>query len=536
MRTINKVTRPLVAYLIIGLFLIAVSRLPQLCTRHLDLDSDEAIVALMAKHISEGKSLPIFFYGQSYGLSVIEATTGALFFHLFGMSTISLKAAMLLLWAAGWVFFTLAVRKFADMTTTCVAGCLLIFCPAWSIWSMMARGGYITAFMLTNLCLWIFSCLYQNKRPRKSSYALLGICIGMLCLAQPISFLSFSPFVVLLLWKHRRISTVLTLAFSILITIGAIFLLAAGHLSPYSSPDYLFRRINIVQALQLLPERLWFFFSGVYYLFLHEVKRGGFTVISASLWFLLFFLSLLRAFHTLIKRKPYAVTYACFSSMILVVTFTLVTRIDLFGYRYLLPLASMLVFFFFAESSRLCDFTRNSKIAIIAVSILIMLSGAMCLIEARNYSRSWTITYDSVNVKAKDGLIKDLLTNGVQYVYCIHPMFKWNIIWDSAEQVIARSMRPSGRYPQYQRAVDHALFSGKKVAIVGMTKHLKHVAQIVMSTKCPVAPFRTINGCYFWIPEPNVELIRNLGFRLNDPNQLFPPIEKYGTNDTKSQR
>jgi hypothetical protein len=533
MKAINNPSKVLAAYLIIGLFLIAISRLPQLCSGILDLDSDEAVVALMAKHISEGKSLPVFFYGQHYGLSLIEAATGALFFQLFGTSTISLKAAMLLLWATGWVFFVLAVRKFADMTTTCIAGCLLIFCPAWGIWSMMARGGYVTAFMLTNICLWIFSRLYQSKHPAKSSYALLGICIGTLYLAQPISLLSFSPFLVLLLWKHRSITSSLMMALGILATIGVIFLLAAGYPSSYWSPNFLFRKTNIIQALRFLPERIWIFFSGVYFLFLNEFKRGFFTIISASLWSLAFFLAPVLVFHKLIKGKHFAVTYASFFSITLVTVFTLLIRNDLFGCRYLLPIAGMLVFFFFAESVHLCDFPRNLKMAIITISIFVMLFGGMSLIEARNYSRSWTITYDSINVDAKDELIKNLLANGIHHVYCIHPMFKWNIIWDSAEQVIARSMRPSGRYPKYERAVDSAFFSGEKVAIVGMTKHLKHIRQIIISTKCSAAPAEIINGCYFWIPDPNVELLRNLGFSLNDPNQLFTPTEKSGTDEVK---
>lgn len=127
-----KGRRSLAAYLIFGLLLIAVSRLPQLTTPILNVDGDEAIVALMAKHVSEGQSLPVFFQGQCYGLSLFEVATGSLLFHYFGMSAITLKVAMLLLWGLGWIFFVLAINTFTDRISTCIAGCLLILCPAWS--------------------------------------------------------------------------------------------------------------------------------------------------------------------------------------------------------------------------------------------------------------------------------------------------------------------------------------------------------------------------------------------------------------------
>ena len=33
-------------------------------------DSDQAVIGLMAKHLSEGRAFPVFMYGQSYILGV----------------------------------------------------------------------------------------------------------------------------------------------------------------------------------------------------------------------------------------------------------------------------------------------------------------------------------------------------------------------------------------------------------------------------------------------------------------------------------
>ncbi len=48
-------------------------------------DPDCGVVALMAKHIAEGRDLRVFFYGQPY-MGSPEPATSALFCKLFGVS------------------------------------------------------------------------------------------------------------------------------------------------------------------------------------------------------------------------------------------------------------------------------------------------------------------------------------------------------------------------------------------------------------------------------------------------------------------
>lgn len=57
-------------------------------------DSDQAVVGLMAKHISQGRSFPLVFYGQSYMLAV-EAWLAAPLFAVFGSSVTLLKLPLL---------------------------------------------------------------------------------------------------------------------------------------------------------------------------------------------------------------------------------------------------------------------------------------------------------------------------------------------------------------------------------------------------------------------------------------------------------
>jgi hypothetical protein len=57
-------------------------------------DSDQAIVGLMAKHLSEGRALPLFFYGQPFMLAV-EAWWAVPFFWIGGPTVGALRASLI---------------------------------------------------------------------------------------------------------------------------------------------------------------------------------------------------------------------------------------------------------------------------------------------------------------------------------------------------------------------------------------------------------------------------------------------------------
>jgi len=63
---------------------------------HIDFDADQAIVGLMAKHLSEFRTFPLFFYGQNYMLGV-QAWIIAPFFWIARPSVAVLKTPLVLL-------------------------------------------------------------------------------------------------------------------------------------------------------------------------------------------------------------------------------------------------------------------------------------------------------------------------------------------------------------------------------------------------------------------------------------------------------
>jgi hypothetical protein len=59
-----------------------------------EFDSDQAVIGLMAKHLSEGRAFPMFLYGSNYILAV-EAWTAAPVFMIAGASVAALKLPLL---------------------------------------------------------------------------------------------------------------------------------------------------------------------------------------------------------------------------------------------------------------------------------------------------------------------------------------------------------------------------------------------------------------------------------------------------------
>ncbi|MBL4586714.1 MAG: hypothetical protein JKX84_06630, partial [Flavobacteriales bacterium] len=139
------------------------SRLPMLLSENLFLDGDECIVGLMAKHFAEGNGIPLFFYGQSYGFSLFEIIPISISYSILGVSEISVKISMLCLWTLSIILFYKTLQeigsernKWAPLLITMV----YIFMPSFAIWSMKARGGYLTAFLLSSAVMYF---LFNRK-------------------------------------------------------------------------------------------------------------------------------------------------------------------------------------------------------------------------------------------------------------------------------------------------------------------------------------------------------------------------------------
>lgn len=139
----------LLALMVVGLLV----RLDYMRAGNFVIDSDEAIVGLMGKHIMEGKGIPTFYYGQHY-MGSLEPLCVALSFALFGISSFTLQLVPLLFsLLLIWVLYRLG-REVGGAVVGRVAAVLCALPPAALLsWSFKARGGFIELLVIGALAL-----------------------------------------------------------------------------------------------------------------------------------------------------------------------------------------------------------------------------------------------------------------------------------------------------------------------------------------------------------------------------------------------
>jgi hypothetical protein len=91
----NRPSASLLWCSLVATALVVFRSYPFLAYEHLDFDSDQAIVGLMAKHLSEFRTFPLFFYGQHYMLGV-QAWIAAPFYWIGGATVAMLRMPLLI--------------------------------------------------------------------------------------------------------------------------------------------------------------------------------------------------------------------------------------------------------------------------------------------------------------------------------------------------------------------------------------------------------------------------------------------------------
>jgi 4-amino-4-deoxy-L-arabinose transferase-like glycosyltransferase len=148
-------------------------------------NADEAVVALMARHILQGER-PVFFYGQAY-MGSLDAWLVAAGFGLFGQQVWVIRLIQILLYC-GVVLTTveIGVSCFKSLRTGLLAGALVAVPTVnAALYTTASLGGYGEALLLGNLILlltlWIGSRLSAARSLALPWMAIfiLGLCMGL---------------------------------------------------------------------------------------------------------------------------------------------------------------------------------------------------------------------------------------------------------------------------------------------------------------------------------------------------------------------
>src|SRR6266542_928865 len=119
-------------------------------------DSDQAVIGLMGKHLSEGRAFPMFLYGQSY-IFAVEAWMAAVSFLLFGVSVAALKLPLLALNVAVGLLLIWLLEREAGLTpsTAAMAAIFFILPPPGTATTLVEASGVNLEPFLYVLLLWL---------------------------------------------------------------------------------------------------------------------------------------------------------------------------------------------------------------------------------------------------------------------------------------------------------------------------------------------------------------------------------------------
>jgi 4-amino-4-deoxy-L-arabinose transferase-like glycosyltransferase len=189
--------------------------------------SDEAVVALMARHILQGER-PVFFYGQAY-MGSTDAWLVAAGFAAFGERVLSIRLVQSALYlAVTAVGFALAWQMTRRTVSAIVTG-LLFACPPVlaALYTTATLGGYNETLLLGGIVLLMAAQIMDRHAGSLWRWRIMGLCAGIGWWANGLIVLLLAPAGLVLLvwlWRGRTGVSRLRLASCIGGAIGLFFL------------------------------------------------------------------------------------------------------------------------------------------------------------------------------------------------------------------------------------------------------------------------------------------------------------------------
>lgn len=454
---------------------------------HWFADGDEAIVGLMATHLLHGKRFPSFFYGQIYGFAILESGVAALLLTLGATPTWALKLAAFFWFSVGLIGW----QKWGevhggDRTQSLILGVLLATAPAWGLWALKARGGYVTAFGLLPWSLWLLSGSSSVRR------FFAGILTPIILFSQPLFLAGWFPWA---FWHLRRVkvkSGISSWLFGLVLSV-----LFIGFISPADRAYWAPRVFGVPTAETLRVSVINFLlsFSGSYsFSAIWPINTFQLLLVVVSL---LLMTGLTLGWMKRLRSEPIS-SPGSVAMISLFASFAYIPLLISSSPRYFLPVALFLAVAIWINAPRL-----------VIVSWIVLSLTATFTVGNRDFTAS-PLPAGTTEEKTMEELLDKLREKDIQGVYSMHPHLQWQIMYYSRGEIPARWVEPADRVPEYPMKVDHALFSGKRVAVVGFVNGR---GDLEWKDR---ASFQEVGRRYFLVADPDIETLRSMGFRLNE--------------------
>lgn len=181
------------------LILAALGRAALLLSGSVSFHADEAVIALMARHILEG-ARPVFFYGQAY-MGSLDAWLVAGGFAVLGESVLTIRLVQSVLYLAivgtgYWVGWQLSGRR----TIALVTGLVLAVPPVVvALYTTATLGGYNETLLLGNVIVILGYAVTHGHADSRWRWAVLGGCAGLGFWANALLVVTALPVALLIL-------------------------------------------------------------------------------------------------------------------------------------------------------------------------------------------------------------------------------------------------------------------------------------------------------------------------------------------------
>jgi len=463
----------------------------------------------MAMHIARGHDFPLFFYGQKYGLAIVEAPAAALSFLFFGAGAVPLKLAMLVIWTVGVCFYFLAFSPPLGVTRSFWITLLLVLMPAWAATSMKGWSGYITAFTVTAVVLYVIT---RNDNRRAFPWLIAGALSAIVYFSHPLWLPGLLPIVEYFLWSSRRLAFWLSYVSGALVVVSAIAAIKAfwlaGAVESWVGPPP--GNPHLFASLPRLLNQTYVDFTGSYY-FGSPVHTGRVTPIVAYAWLGVLGGAALLQVYRLFTRRHLLWSHLLFLSIVSTLAANWLL-LDWRDARYVLAVNVPLVFLAGVEFFDLADRYRLPMRRCAAAICVVLALQAVSMNEFARYSYMWWTNSSGSpsEVKTLRKVIGHLRSHGVTHVFAMNALLQWPITFYSGETVIARWKANVDRYPAYITKVDRALDHGETVAIVGYVGYTDGLEGKVRNPEAII----NVDGKYFVYIGADKELLRKEGFRI----------------------
>ncbi len=500
----TMITKNLTVKIILFVAILSlITRLAFINTNIFFFDGDEAILGLMGIDILNGK-LPVYFYGQNYGLSILEAGLISIGIIFFKTSMLAIKIPMLILWTTSVIFIALSFNKILkekNLTILLVIA-VLIFSPTWLVWSMKARGGYLTSFFFTSLTL--FLLVKNSGKIKPWLWLITGAFLVIIYEAQPLWLPGILPVILYFFFTSKyTITDYLKSAGMTVLGAAAPYLFfheakTTAYVAWNTPQPNVMARLFDINIIKKLPDLLVESLGGNY--FLSTVYEPG-NYFYSKLFLLLFTACAGFLIYRLYQTKKIELSFI----------FLLSSLFSLSGFavksepRYLLPFLGFALFMMVAIFSE-NENEKIKKIFIISFSALI-LTGVFCMSNLRNFSFvNMSLTkVDKVIVndtKVMEKLIQLLKRENVKYVYTTNEFLQYQLNYMTRNELIAVGRKDRCRTPENIPLIMDAYEKhSEQFAIIGYNFNYQFTGKMPL-----------IDKKIFYIIRPDKATLQQVGF------------------------